>query len=815
MLKIEKVNKYFFRHKKNQIHVIDNMSLEFPNSGLVALLGPSGCGKTTLLNAIGGLDKINSGKIYINGKKMPKIGSYKKDKMRVMNIGYIFQNYNLLDNLTVYENVALSLKMIGIKNRFEIKKRVNYLLETIGLYRYRNKPAGMLSGGQRQRVGIARALVKNPDLIIADEPTGNLDSKNTIEIMNIIKSISKSKLVILVTHEKDLANFYASRIVNLEDGHILSDEDNTHENELDYRIDNKIYLKDFKNKEAINSNDNEINIYSDTKDKIKLDIVFKNNNIYIKSKNFNKIEVIDDTSAIELIDDNYKKITKDDYESNNFDLKMLDNQKYKLRYTSIYNIYTMLKTGIKKVFGYTLMKKILLIGFFISAMFIVYGISNIFGVTNIKDSNFLTINREYIQIENNKNDLEEYLALENNPIVNYIIPGNSTINIQVNNDRLYQFKNITPQFQTSLADESILNESHVLLGRLPARENEIVLDKMTIDYAKKTSMELKMLNLNEYEDYLDLKVKVGSMDLIIVGIVDSNSPSTYTKRESLINLIAANKENGVDYIEPRFNETNDSITDPVYNYDLYKDDIKIKRGRKPKNDYEVIVNINNRDFMPLNKTISTKVNNKKLKVVGYYSSSKEDNKYYVSANTYKINTIVSISGMTIYSDQKENTIETLQNAGYYALDSYNKAREEYISQVKDNITESLIVAGILLAISFVEIFLMIRASFLSRIKEIGIYRAIGTKKTDIYKMFLGEILVITTIAGLPGAILMISIMNEITKISFFNGFYVMNTAVILVSLILIYGLNIIIGLLPIRQTIKKTPAQILSRTDVD
>lgn len=811
MLRIEKVNKYFNRHKKNEIHVINNTTLEFESTGLVAILGPSGCGKTTLLNAIGGLDKISSGKIYINGKAMPRIGSYKKDKIRVMNIGYIFQNYNLLDHLTVYENIALSLKMIGIKNRFEIKKRINYVLEMIGMYRYRNKPAGMLSGGQRQRVGIARALVKNPDVIIADEPTGNLDSKNTIEIMNIIKSISETKLVILVTHEKDLANFYASRIVTLEDGRVLSDVENKHENELDYRIDNKIYLKDFKNKNTLNDVNNEIDIYTDTKDKVKLEIVVKNNNTYIKSKTGGKIEVVDDTSGIEFIDDCYKKISKSDYENTKFDLNMLDNKKYHLRYTSIYNVFTMLKAGFKKVFSYTIMKKILLIGFFISAMFIVYAISNIFGVTNIKDSNFVNVNREYIQIENNKNNYEDYIALENYPGVTYAIPGDSTINFQIKNDRLYQLKNTMINLSASLASTELLSE--VSVGRMPSLSNEIVIDQMVIDYAKKQNFELKMSNLNDPSDYLNLKIKVGDLEFVIVGVSNTNNPSIYALKEKLIDIIGSSKENQDMYTyEGPITEENEDV---VYNYELIKDDIRIRRGRAPRDAYEVIVNYNNRDLMPLNKTISTKVNNKKLKVVGYYTSIKEDNKYYVSSETYKIYTVIKNSGITIYSNDKDSTITSLKDSGYFAQDSYQLAKAKYIESVKKSIIESLIIALILLAISFVEIFLMIRASFLSRIKEVGIYRAIGTKKTDIYKMFLGEILVITTLAGLPGAVLMMLIMKEITKISFFTGFYVINTEVVLTSLILVYGLNILIGLLPIRHTISKTPASILSRNDVD
>ena len=134
--------------------------------------------------------------------------------------------------------------MMGIKDKKEIEERVMYILKRVGIDKYKNRPAKMLSGGERQRVGIARAIVKNPKIIIADEPTGNLDSKNTIEIMNIIKAISREKLVILVTHEREIAEFYASRIIEIVDGRIVSDKENAHDDELDYRLENKIYLQD-------------------------------------------------------------------------------------------------------------------------------------------------------------------------------------------------------------------------------------------------------------------------------------------------------------------------------------------------------------------------------------------------------------------------------------------------------------------------------------------------------------------------------------------------------------------------------------------
>ena len=283
MIRLEKVNKYYNKGKKNQIHVIDNTSLELGEKGLVALLGPSGCGKTTLLNVIGGLDKIKKGKIYVNGQKISTRRSYKVDKIRNLNIGYIFQDYKLIDNLSVYDNVAIVLKMIGIKDKNEIKKRVEYILNSLNIYRFKSRPASMLSGGQRQRVGIDRALVKDPDIILADEPTGNLDSKNSLEIMNIIKAISKNRLVILVTHETELAHFYADRIIEIEDGKIEKDYTNDNKNGLDYRIENNIYLKDLKHQE-VNDKNLKLQIYENKETNLNITLVVQNGNIYIKNE---------------------------------------------------------------------------------------------------------------------------------------------------------------------------------------------------------------------------------------------------------------------------------------------------------------------------------------------------------------------------------------------------------------------------------------------------------------------------------------------------------------------------------------------------
>ena len=613
MIRIEALNKYYNRHKKNQIHVINNTSLELPSKGLIALLGPSGCGKTTLLNAIGGLDKVNSGKIYLNDKLITTKFTYKKDKIRNLQVGYIFQDYKLIDDKSVYDNVAMVLRMIGIKDKNEIKKRVEYILERLGIYRYRYRPCGMLSGGERQRVGIARALVKNPDIILADEPTGNLDSKNTIEIMNVIKSISKDKLVILVTHEVELAKFYATRILEISDGEIVKDYNNKNDGALDYKIDNKFYLKDFKYHHENKDNNIFIDMYADDKEKLNLVIIFKNGNIYIKNKDNDKIEVIDNSSNIELIDDHYKQIDKSIYEKYSFDFDKIINNNIRLKYSSIFNIFTIFTNGFKRVFNYSFVKKILLAGFFLSSLFVTYSVSNMLGIWTIDDKDFIKTNKNYLKLESKKLKVKDYLEYEKKEDINYILPGDSIVTLTIDNKEYYQTENAGMTLSGSLASIKMINKDDLVYGRMPENNHEIVIDKMVYDKTEN----IKMVGLYDVERVLNKKLYLNNniLEYTIVGITDLESPSIYTEESEFINIVdnSANPNNGIYTMG---NENNESM---VYDYNLYKGKINITKGRTPNNDYEVVVNEELKETFKLDKYIDDiKINGNKVKVVGYY-----------------------------------------------------------------------------------------------------------------------------------------------------------------------------------------------------
>lgn len=221
MLQIRDISKSYVTGDFKQT-ALDKVSLNFRENEFVAILGQSGSGKTTLLNVIGGLDQYDSGDLIINGKSTKRFKDRDWDAYRNNSVGFIFQSYNLISHLSIVDNVEMSMTLSGISGK-EKHSRALEALEKVGLKDHIHKKPNQLSGGQMQRVAIARALSNNPGIILADEPTGALDTETSEQIMELIKQIAKDKLVIMVTHNPDLAQRYSNRIVHLSDGKVVSD----------------------------------------------------------------------------------------------------------------------------------------------------------------------------------------------------------------------------------------------------------------------------------------------------------------------------------------------------------------------------------------------------------------------------------------------------------------------------------------------------------------------------------------------------------------------------------------------------------------
>lgn len=221
MLELKKITKIYETSELRQVALRD-VSIKFRNSEFVSILGPSGSGKTTLLNIIGGLDKYTSGDLIINGISTKEYKDNDWDRYRNHSVGFVFQSYNLIPHQSVLSNVELALTISGVSNK-ERRSRAIKVLKKVGLGEHINKKPNQLSGGQMQRVAIARALINDPDVLLADEPTGALDTKTSVQIMKLLKEISLDKLVIMVTHNPELANEYSTRIIKISDGKVTDD----------------------------------------------------------------------------------------------------------------------------------------------------------------------------------------------------------------------------------------------------------------------------------------------------------------------------------------------------------------------------------------------------------------------------------------------------------------------------------------------------------------------------------------------------------------------------------------------------------------
>ena len=230
MLKLKNIVKTY-RMGDQSVDALKGVSIDFRKSEFVSVLGPSGCGKTTLLNIIGGLDQYTSGDLVISGKSTKNFSDRDWDTYRNHSIGFVFQSYNLIPHQNVLANVELALTLSGV-SKSERRRRAKEALEKVGLGDQLSKKPNQLSGGQMQRVAIARALVNDPEILLADEPTGALDSETSVQVMELLKEIAKDRLVVMVTHNPELAEQYSTRIIRLLDGNLLDDTDPYHEEEI-------------------------------------------------------------------------------------------------------------------------------------------------------------------------------------------------------------------------------------------------------------------------------------------------------------------------------------------------------------------------------------------------------------------------------------------------------------------------------------------------------------------------------------------------------------------------------------------------------
>lgn len=802
MISVKGLQKYFFRHKKNEIHVLNDMTIDFPDRGLVVLLGASGSGKTTLLNVIGGLDSVQGGTIQFDQQVLEGYDSATWDKIRNESIGYIFQNYNLLPHLSVYENIALVLKMMGITHESDIEHRVHYMLNAVNMYPYRKKKSTQLSGGQQQRVAIARALVKNPRVIIADEPTGNLDSKNTLEIMNIIKEISKEKLVILVTHEKDLANIYGDRIIEIKDGQVIHDFDNDPSHEHALSDDNIVYLKDLVHPSTWEDPYVTLDLYQDIDspmEKMKIRLIIKNRTLYLDVDTpIEKVRLLDKSSNLMIKDEHYVKKDKQTMLETTFRTEALSNRDVERNYKTIVSLKQIFMLALQKIIYSSRKGKLMLFSFILSGAVIAVVVA-MAAASIIPDYSSRQFEKNYVYVQDSILNRVSYDAL---------------LRMLEDSDEYYinTLDSITVSIVDPTSDQQSfgrINTGHdiidyvdnpLVLGRKPIAQNEFMITTtMADDFIDGPGAEFGIWS---YQHLMIEQYTLNDLDAKLVGIIESEISVVYTTRAF------------ANVLNPAYLLTDDVNIQVLGS--LAIEDVNLMSGSVPIGDQVVISQAlynSLSEGAPLSGPWPKTLDQLAYPISGVFLGTEwiaigadsivEEVRFNVTHNYY------------VYTTDPDALVEALEDdntTAYLEIDQIAQNFRQAMVEVR--VTMS-IVALVVIGFALIGFYFIMHSSMVSRIYEIAVYRALGMKKSELRTSFLVEILILSTVTSLLGYLFAAYglIQANDTLIGMFRLFLV-NPISVIIGIVIVYLVNLIGGMIPIMLLLRKTPAQILSQYDI-
>lgn len=771
MIKIKNLNKYFNKNKSNEIHVINDMTIELPSKGLVAFFGPSGCGKTTLLNVIGGLDSANSGSITFGDTTLSKYDSNRWDDFRNKEIGYVFQNYNLINEISVKENIDVALRLAGVEDGQDREQRIMHALEALSIDKYKNRRPDTLSGGQQQRVAIARAIAKHPNIIIADEPTGNLDAKNTLATMDILKQISRNCLVLLVTHEPKIVDYYADMVLQLKDGKIVAKYQNTNMQSLNLTDHQQIYLKDLSSGNIKSEKDNiEVDYYADKHAKehpIKLTVVCQEGKYYIKADTNIKVELVENDGEVTFVNEHYVPRSKEQTERELIDLNVIKPIVRKGKLKSLITNRQSIKQALKKFFGRKTTKSRLgNFGLAISAALLIASVSMIGGIFNIDRTSYAKTIDNVVHIERlgyfvnttvqRQAYAKEIITKEGINGIYKVYPDRMLLGAESTSNRwsisvsvtIKKFNHWSPTSGDSVAVSSNLSyaplekfKGNLVAGRMPENDGEIVLDKLYCDMMVVPQQgSYNILTLYGYDSYIDFL-----NESLIFKPVNSTSSSVRLK------IVGISQSNQLCFWGSE--ETFYGIFRPYFNTNTATEEIK-------------------------EKMISD------------------------STNIY------------VLSDNMKLSIETLAGED---LRVSNLRQSAYLILLGTKLFEALIstvLAAVMVIVALVTVYFVIRSSMFTRIREIGVYRCLGAKKADIRRMFFWEAVVLSLFTSVVGFAIGAWVVVQLLTDSLISSLFFMPLWLGGAVLVVLLGLNILFGMLPVNKLLKLTPAQILSKYDI-
>ena len=854
MLELKNITKDYLSGD-TKVEALKGISIDFRKSEFVSILGQSGCGKTTLLNIIGGLDRYTTGDLVINGKSTKEFKDKDWDAYRNHSVGFVFQSYNLIPHQTVLSNVELALTLSGV-SKAERRKRAIEALENVGLKEQIHKKPNELSGGQMQRVAIARALVNDPDIILADEPTGALDTTTSVQIMELLKKISKDKLIIMVTHNPELAEKYSTRIIKILDGNITDDSNP--------------YTKEEKKKEKkTKAKDGKTSMNFFTALSLSL-----NNLLTKKGRTFltafaGSIGIIGIALILSLSSGVREYISKVEEDT-------LSSYPITIEDTTI-DMSSMISVSVEeaeekereegKIYSTNVMTNM------IEMMSSKIESNNLEEFKKYLDSegNVIKANSNDIQYSYDlnlnlyKNNSEEIVKVNPSTVMDSLGMGSMMSTSQTSP---FAAMSNTDVFYEMLDNDKLLASQYdIVAGRMPEKYNEVVLivneDLEITDYTlyslgikDQKELEDKMKKMQDgeelqisqtetysYDDFLNLSFKVLlNTDYYVKENniwVDKSEDETYIKEKianaeeiKIVGIIKQNEEtisNETSGLVGYTKELKEYVINKINETDIVKEQkndesinvftgLKFPEENSTKNSFDY-----NTLTMEQKQYMATLSQEELAKLMKAYSEN-ANTSYENNLSKLGVVDLNKPSAINIYPIDFEAKEAISSAIEAYNTNKTNEGKEEDVINYTDlvglmmsSVTSIIDVISYVL-IAFVAISLIVSSimigiityiSVLERTKEIGILRAMGASKKDISRVFNAETFIVGLCAGLLGILVTILLnipINIIIKaVVGISGISVLPVGGAVVLVIISMILTVIAGLIPAKMASKKDP----------
>lgn len=822
MIKIDNLKKTYDRNTKRANTVLRDVSLTLPDKGFVCILGESGCGKTSLLNAIGGLDNFDSGKITTENAEIKSSRSSAMEKERNSSFGYIFQNYYLLGSHSVAYNIFLGLHTLPI-SRKEKLDRIKYALERVDMLRYKRRRVDQLSGGQQQRVAIARAIARSPRVIFADEPTGNLDEANTLSICSLLKEISKESLVVMVTHEERIARFFADRIITLKDGTVASDISDWEKEEMDAGAKDTLYAEEYREEKVEGESVSLRLLTSDKAEGVELTVIAEKDRIIIKMNDPRVVICSDVNTAPYLEEGNRPVLDKKSLDGTSFEgYRHVDPQKKKRK--SGLGLPMLLREAGALVTENKLRK--VGTGLFIVLLTVMLSISiaDAVAVAHIDPEDFITTDSHTLAFNIGRGakliDKYEPVTPHVNVYREYIDASELDFDyIPTSGTRLEYYDNTVAQYgelkmefyMGSRVNISRLDPDTIIYGRMPERSDEIVIDRWVLD--KMLGEEGVLQNIIPDAEYLlgkKLSLTKKTVSPTIVGICDSGEPSIYMSKEMLL----AYASYGVEV--------------------MTLSEFKRITGRfdgiaELKND-ECIVLVDNAGIVYLTRTdVGPLVRcDYNIKSVGALENTDDSiGAKIIIADTaldplYRA-VVNENDNFVLWCSDKEKMMEYLDSPmpeelkgmlDVKVIDSYSNAYASYEEKTAAKLDgRTIIIISTLLA-SAVMLYLMQRANIRDHGDLVAVYRLLGIPKRELVLVFAVESLIQTLKFALPTVIVIwlgLLAAPYIEILPSFELLFPIEAAAVTFGAIALFRL--IVAALPILRLMSYPPARLAAKYD--